>query len=102
MSEIYEKWLREYIRVEKDPRSLRTRPCPSCGQPALRLLFVVHKTDRSIGWAKFWCDNCRKGVFFSRVSVPDWGERVTMEERRAVPSEELPGYEIIPPTTYSD
>ncbi|GAA0972175.1 hypothetical protein GCM10009555_024840 [Acrocarpospora macrocephala] len=102
MSEIYEKWLREYGRVFNDPRSLRTRPCPSCGRPGLRLLFNVHRTDRSVGWAEFWCDNCRKGIFFSRVSVPDWGESVTTEEKRALSSGEAPEYETIPPTTYSD
>ncbi|MFI6713408.1 hypothetical protein ACIBF7_43745 [Nonomuraea sp. NPDC050478] len=100
MSELYDKWLHAYVEAEKDPRSLSASPCPSCGRPALRLLFVVPADDTSVGRAEFWCDHCRKGVFFSRVTVPAHGDFVTMEQRRATPREKVARYEIIPPTVH--
>ncbi|MFI9556176.1 hypothetical protein [Nonomuraea endophytica] len=99
MSGLYEKWFEAYVKVEKDPRLVAGLSCPSCGRTTLRLLFVVHPTDRSLGWAEFWCGACRQGIFFSRVSVPAGAETVSAEERRATQRED---FEVIPPMFSSD
>ncbi|MFF3439754.1 hypothetical protein [Streptosporangium sp. NPDC002721] len=102
MKDIFEEWLQAYVRVYDDPQSLEILPCPSCGHSALRLVYNVYDSDRSVGWVEFWCDNCRKGIFLSRAVVPEWGVTVTSQERQAMSGDQDSRFEIIPPPIDED
>jgi hypothetical protein len=102
MSELYGKWEKAFEQAAEDPGSVARLTCPSCGCTALRLLFVVPEWDSTVGWSEFWSENCRQGIFFSRVSVPPRGNSITINERTAVSEGEGARYTIIPPPDYPD
>lgn len=99
---VYERWLAEFEEAQENPRSIATQHCPSCDSTALQLIFVVPSADSEVGWSEFWCDNCRQGVFFSRVQVSPGARRISMEERGASSQSVVPGYRVIPPEFSAD
>ncbi|MGI5212379.1 hypothetical protein [Plantactinospora sp. CA-290183] len=75
--------------------------CPNCGHRALRIVFTGHVEDR-VGYASFWCDNCRYGIHISRVSVPDGVEILPLGESAERRRRVVPDYRIVPPPDRDD
>lgn len=65
----FDDWLRAYGDVYEALPDQAHVACPNCGADALRLVFVGDEQER-VGYAAFWCDNCRFGIHLSRVDVP--------------------------------
>jgi hypothetical protein len=70
--------------------STRTEPCPGCGEPELRLRFLVTSAGAVRGTAVFWCDYCLRGLIPLRTLVPDGVETVLRG------TETIPNYTIVP------
>ena len=90
----YDRWLAVYGDVYEALPGRAAVRCPRCGADALRLVFVGDEAER-IGYAAFWCDNCRHGIHLSRVDVPEGAPMYAF--RPAGPPDAIPDYTIIVP-----
>lgn len=91
-----EAWYDAYEQVYAALPEHAAVRCPSCGQDALRIAFTGRPGDR-VGFASFWCDNCRTGIHLSRVAVPGGVEIVPIDLPAAERAQRVPNYTIIPP-----
>jgi hypothetical protein len=62
-------WLRAYERFYQALPDDGHVLCPNCGHDTLRAVFVGDRSG-SDGYAFFWCDCCRNGLWLSTVPIP--------------------------------
>jgi hypothetical protein len=86
----YDRWLDAFDFAYRNARSFRDGVCPHCGNPALRLVFVVKEAGDKRATAVFWCDHCLRGLLPLTTLVPDGAETVVQG------NETIPNYTIVP------
>lgn len=72
-SKLKKKWLEVLKKGEKE--------CPICGSSNLREGYEVSKVDKDYGWGGIWCEECRNGLWISRVIL------INEEVRRKIVTE---------------
>ncbi len=94
-------WIDAYEQVYANLPARSHVRCPNCGVDALRVAFTGPAGQR-VGYASFWCDNCRYGIHLSRCDVPDGVEILPLglpPEERAT---KVPNYRIVAPDPADD
>jgi hypothetical protein len=69
-------------------------PCPNCGQDALHVAFTG-PTGGRVGFASFWCDNCRYGLHLSRATAPQGVELIPIELSADEHAKLVPDYTLV-------
>jgi Zn ribbon nucleic-acid-binding protein len=73
------KWLNILKKFNFD-----SAQCPECStQNSIKYRFVADPLTK-IGFLNVWCVECRRGVIFSRIKVPDKEIFVDMNSEEAV------------------
>ncbi|HEX7306792.1 hypothetical protein [Lentzea sp.] len=80
-----DRWLDVFNTAHSDPAVVGTLACPSCGEHALRLVYVVHVQEPHKAMFMFWCDSCLNGLMPNTVVVPPGGIRIEPGEEDDVP-----------------
>ncbi|MFG1673094.1 hypothetical protein [Micromonospora sp. NPDC049282] len=98
---VWEAWLAAYNRIrDAAPKSVEVT-CPSCGRGRVHVSWTGDPVTR-IGYAVVWCDACEKGIYLSRVGVPDGVEMFTFDTPEEVRDAAVPDVELIPPDPFVD
>jgi hypothetical protein len=92
----FDEWEAAYSAVYEALPGDAHVACPNCGYDALRVVFTGDP-ERMVGYAHFWCENCRLGIGISRAPIPDGA---VMRDIRDAPENRLPkipSYTLVPP-----
>lgn len=65
--------------------------CPNCEKKGIDYLYIGDK-ETKIGYLQIWCNECKKGIYISRVKIPKNVRVVTFEESKKM---KLPSYELL-------
>ena len=65
--------------------------CPNCGKKAIDYLYIGDE-ETEIGYLQIWCNECKKGIYISRVKIPKNVRVVSFEESNKM---KLPSYELL-------
>ncbi|WP_405058265.1 hypothetical protein OG474_36770 [Kribbella sp. NBC_01505] len=81
-----DRWEKAFDRAWKDPSKAARMSCPSCGEAALNLVYVMLDPQSIRGMYAFWCGACLIGLAPGMGSVPEGAFRVRRGE------EQVPNY----------
>lgn len=84
-----ERWIQVFNVAHADPAALGGLACPSCGDRALRLVYLISSLDDTTGIFAFWCDGCLNGLAPNAFRVPPKGALVLSDEF------DLPDYTVV-------
>jgi hypothetical protein len=84
-----EAWVDAYEVAYANPRGVSHQHCPSCGQSALTLLFILDPPGTDHGTSVFWCSHCLRGLAPNRAPVPAHGMVVKRGQ------ETVPNYSLV-------
>jgi hypothetical protein len=90
----FEDWLDAFDAVYEAIPDDAGRSCPNCGHDRLNLVFTGDP-ERMIGYAHFWCDNCREGVGISRVEIPPDAAMRDIHDAPEQRSPRIPNYRLV-------
>ncbi|GAA1559262.1 hypothetical protein GCM10009741_75350 [Kribbella lupini] len=86
---IYDRWLDAYEAAYRDQGALQRLACPTCGEVALQLVFVIDAYGDGRATSAFWCKKCLWGIAPNSTSVPSSATAVLRGE------EEVPDYRLV-------
>ncbi len=64
--------------------------CPNCKKKSIDYLYIGDRKTK-IGYLQIWCNECKKGIYVSRVKIPPNMKFVSFEESKDI---ELPLYDL--------
>ena len=85
-----ERWEDAFDRAWQDPSRGDQMRCPSCGERALKLVYVTIDPAASRGMYAFWCGACLNGLRPGTGPIPQGAVRIRRGE------EEVPSYRVVP------
>lgn len=65
--------------------------CPNCEIKNIDYLYIGDEKTK-IGYLHIWCNGCKKGIYISRVKIPEYLKFVSFEESKNM---ELPSYDFL-------
>jgi hypothetical protein len=93
---VWEAWMDAFSRVHEAAPADVAVGCPSCGKGKVRVSYTGDPESR-IGYAIAWCDVCLRGIYLSRVRIPDGVDMLTFESTDAERDAVVPDVELIAP-----
>jgi hypothetical protein len=98
---VWEAWMAAFSRIHAAWPTTVSVDCPSCGRGKVHVSYTGDPSTR-IGYAIAWCDVCLKGIYISRLRIPDGAEMFTFD----TPDEEIdavvPNVSLIQPDPWLD
>lgn len=90
--------LKDWLNVVKLLNTKQTEIvlCPSCGQGSIHRVYIG-AADTRIGYLQAWCDTCQKGIYISRVRIPEQVELVAFDEKEKIAALHIPEIKQILP-----
>jgi hypothetical protein len=76
-------------------------PCPSCGRGTVHVTYVGDPDSR-MGYAIAWCDVCLKGIYLSRLEIPEGVEMLTFDTPEEKFAAVVPEVDLIQPDPWLD
>ncbi len=49
----------------------KNKTCPNCGSKNLCEGYIVSNFNENYGWGAVWCEDCKCGIWISRVILKD-------------------------------
>lgn len=86
---LFRRWSDLYQAAYLASGEVGSLECASCGESALRMLFVVSSLRDENGTVAFWCESCQKGLAPNRALIPGGARRVLVGHER------IPNYSVI-------
>jgi len=80
-----------WIKLIKHLNNVDKLECPNCKNRSIDYLYIG-QAETKIGYLQIWCNKCKKGIYISRVKIPDNAKFVSFEDSGNV---ELPSYEFL-------
>ncbi|WP_189080305.1 hypothetical protein [Mangrovihabitans endophyticus] len=101
---VWESWFRAFLTIHQAWPDAVEVACPDGDGGRMRVGYLADP-DTRLGTAMAWCDKCRRGIYISRVSVPEGApmagfEASAAEQASVVPPDlELFDPDPAPPST---
>lgn len=93
---VWEAWMDAFLRIHAAAPKPVSVDCPSCGRGNVHVTYTGDPSTR-IGYAIAWCDACLKGIYLSRVEIPDGAEMFTFDTPEAEVDALVPNVTLIQP-----
>lgn len=81
---------------ELTSKKVNNKVCPNCSKGNIEYIYIGDKNEK-IGYLQAWCNVCRKGIYCSRVKIPDGVDIISYDDKDNIKLKAIPVYEQIMP-----
>lgn len=87
---MHDDWVKLVSKIANDISPLT---CPECGNQTIEFSHIGN-TETRIGYLQIWCLKCNKGIYISRIKVPEMAKMIDINDTKKI-RETIPEYTFV-------